>query len=116
MKLIWRRKIEDNYLVRWGIRAVPLTIFLHKYESSDPRESVHDHPWKWWISIVLKGYLIEEIVEGSNGNHVRRLLTRKAPHIHFSDGKVKHRIRKVKKGTVTLFFGIWRVREWYFYK
>ena len=113
MKFIWHRKIEDNYMIRWGIRAAPITIFLHKYVGSDPRESVHDHPWKWWFSIVLKGYVIEEIV-GDDGT--RRLLKRIAPNIHFSNGKVKHRIRKVKKGALTLFFGIWRVREWYFYK
>ena len=115
MQFMWNKKIEENYLVRWGIRSIPLTIYVHKYTGGDPREHVHNHPWKWWCSIVVKGYLDEEIADGED-NDVRRTITRSAPHFHFSKGVVKHRIRRVKKGSITLFFGIWRVREWEFFK
>lgn len=50
-----------DYLVRWRIVQTPLFgIYLHKLGTSDPRDTLHNHPWPF-ISIVLRGSYTEQI-------------------------------------------------------
>lgn len=67
MKIFRKRKIiygcaargdEDSpYLIRWELFVCRwFAIYLHKFERSDDRSSLHDHPWNF-ITIPLKyGY------------------------------------------------------------
>jgi hypothetical protein len=46
---------EDDYLVRWRLIQTPwFGIYLHKIMTSDPRPTLHDHPWPF-LAIVLRG-------------------------------------------------------------
>jgi hypothetical protein len=67
MKLFRKRKIiygcdargdaQSPYLTRWELLSCKyFAIYLHRFERSDDRSSLHDHPWNF-ITIPLKyGY------------------------------------------------------------
>jgi len=67
MKLFRKRKIiygcaargdeHSPYLTRWELIACSwFAVYLHRFERSDDRSSLHDHPWNF-ITIPLKyGY------------------------------------------------------------
>lgn len=41
----------------WGV-------YLHKFHRGDDGEELHNHPWKWSVSLILAGGYIEERREG----------------------------------------------------
>lgn len=46
---------DDDYLWRLRIIQTPFFgVYLHKLGTPDPRDTLHDHPWKFF-SIVLRG-------------------------------------------------------------
>jgi hypothetical protein len=67
MKLFRKRKIiygcaargdqKSAYLTRWELLSSDFfAIYLHRFERSDDRSSLHDHPWNF-ITIPLRyGY------------------------------------------------------------
>jgi len=38
----------------------PLNIFLHHFHRGDDDEALHNHPWRWSVSIILAGGYVEE--------------------------------------------------------
>ena len=65
---IWKYTIEDYtdgspYLTRVLFPRVPWLGFrpmLHKFHRPDGDRALHNHPWRWAVSLVLAGEYIEE--------------------------------------------------------
>lgn len=53
----------DPYLLRWHLipRNSFFNIYLHKFMRSDDNRALHDHPWAWNISLILRGQYIEHM-------------------------------------------------------
>lgn len=46
---------DYDYLVRWRVIQTPwFGIYLHRFDTPDPRPTLHDHPWPF-VSFVLRG-------------------------------------------------------------
>jgi len=69
------RIIADDgmpYLERYYVCSVFGTrCYLHRFVGSDPDAVLHDHPWRWALSIILVGWYFEERRDGA---HVRSFL------------------------------------------
>lgn len=51
-----RPYLERYYLFTiFGVR-----FYLHRFVRSDPDRGVHDHPWPWAFSLILRGWYYEE--------------------------------------------------------
>lgn len=112
--LFWRYYLfyyEDIVDNRW-IAKLP-NIFIHVYntdrEESGPNlDSPHSHPWNT-LGFVVRGQYIELVDE-------KRERTVKAPGFALLLHTQKHRIIKVKQGTVSIFChwfkkNFWRVHQ-----
>lgn len=54
------RSSQTDYLRRWVFETPWFSIRLHRFGASDPH-CMHDHPWPWFISLVLwRGYVEEQ--------------------------------------------------------
>ena len=135
---------ERPYLKRWHVipRNRWFNVYLHKFEGSDDDRALHDHPWIFNCSILLKGSYIEitqqakceshEAACALMGQRKEELLTAvgktfmaghglDAPSVKLRFGKSPHRVLLVdddegnKKPCWTLFITGPRVREWGFY-
>lgn len=61
-----------DYLVRWRVVQTPwFGIYLHKLGTSDPRDTLHNHPWPF-VSVVLRGGYDEQIFDDYDGGYSRR--------------------------------------------
>jgi hypothetical protein len=62
------RLISDDgrpYLERYFVaRVLGLQIYVHRFVGSDPVRGLHDHPWRWALSLVLAGHYQEETRQG----------------------------------------------------
>jgi hypothetical protein len=73
------RLIEEDgrpYLERYYVASpFGLRVYLHKFVGSDPDRGLHDHPWRWALSILLAGWYYEERRDTPPGlpREVRRL-------------------------------------------
>jgi hypothetical protein len=48
------------YLERYYIGTLfGVRTYLHRFVACDPDRGLHDHPWRWAMSIVLAGYYFE---------------------------------------------------------
>ena len=43
---------------------LPFTVYLHRFESSDPDRELHNHPW-WALGVILKGAYNEVTMKGT---------------------------------------------------
>ena len=96
------------YLERYYVgQLFGVTFYLHRFVRSDSERNLHNHPWGWGHSLVLRGGYDEEV------------LTDLVPHVNEAGGLVEirtvrfwnringnyfHRIVGVAPGTWTLFF------------
>lgn len=108
---------HDPYLLRWHLipRNKFFNIYLHKFMRSDDDRALHDHPWSWNISLLIKGAYIEHMLENvkTYGKVVRNFFnpgvadkdfrtttkTRRAWRPVFRRGTTPHRIELFKKNT-----------------
>lgn len=110
---------DGIYLVRWRIIQTPLFgIYLHKINTPDPRDTLHDHPYNF-VSVILRGGYIEYtvkpkeyslwsyIVSRTQLHTVTRVNIKRATDLHYI-----HRLLRVP--TWTLMFVGRRQREWGF--
>ena len=105
-------KIQDGYMTRRGWRGRWITIYRHDYGGKPEKsERFHIHPWKWSISIVIRGRLTDEI----------NMTTKQVPScwnpvtynrlpksIKVYHRRHEHRILSVGKNTMTIFIGLFR--------
>ena len=99
-------KIQDGYMTRRGWRGRWLTVYRHDYGGKPEKsERFHVHPWRWAISIVVKGFIHDSILSetGSRGRYPYSISVYRQ--------STSHRIIEADKKTVTLFIGIFRTQE-----
>lgn len=130
---------KDNpYLLRWFLipRNRFFNIYLHKFCRSDDDRALHDHPWLFNCSILLKGSYLEHRFKQRNNEYVRSTLPgtfkrdRRALSCVFRWGKSPHRVQLIQQPDSntdasmhpvpeqpcwTIFITGPRVREWGFY-
>lgn len=67
-RVIMDRDGAEPYLTRWYLVGKPATrdgaggkwsLYLHEFHKSDSPEAMHNHPWRWALSLVLKGGYFE---------------------------------------------------------
>jgi hypothetical protein len=112
---------ERPYLRRWFVipRNPIFNIYLHQFLRSDDDRALHDHPWLFNASFLLRGDYIEWVP--GNGNAQRpepRFLHQGA--FKFRWGGAPHRLQLhsfggIEATTWTLFITGPRVRQWGFY-
>lgn len=104
------RHPEGIYLRRWWIipRNSVFNVYLHQFQRSDEDRALHDHPWTFNISIIVKGKYRE---------HIPRRIKKRRPFIPiFRIGRAPHRVELIDgKPVWTIFVTGRKVREWGFY-
>ncbi len=101
---------DDPYLLRWYIipRNPLFNIYLHRFCKSDDDRALHDHPWAFNLSVLLKGTYLEHTFKG-----IKR---RRRGAIKGRWGKAPHRVELIDRQPVwTLFITGPVVRQWGFY-
>lgn len=126
----------DPYLLRWFIiKNRFFNIYLHKFMRSDIDRALHDHPWSWNVSIILRGSYIEHMpfdlkTFGKNGDMRTIKKLRRSWRPIFRIGTTPHRVELHKithriphrqlcfvyeQPVWTLFITGPDIREWGFY-
>lgn len=101
-------KLDDGpYLERYYIgQLLGVTVYLHRFVSSDSEEHLHNHPWSWGRALVLSGGYEEEVVTDlcpTTGPSGCVTATRRIRWWNRVDASHFHRIKNAKKNTWTLF-------------
>ncbi len=95
--------VQNGWMLRRGLRGRWLTVYLHHYPAgcSEKTERMHNHPWKYSISLLLKGRMTEQIF-----SRTRRRL---GPSLRFYTHDTHHRV--VSGLGWSLFIGIARMQH-----
>ena len=94
----------ERYLERYYLgRAFDTTFYLHRFVRRDTGELLHNHPWVWGRSIVLRGGYVEHAVDDLSV-HGCITIEKSVQFTSRVDGNYFHRIAHVRPGTWTLFF------------
>jgi len=98
----------DPYLYRWWVipRNRIFNIYLHQFKRSD-HDVLHDHPWWFNISILLKGTYTEMMTGGRS-----RVLS--APCFKLRIGCAPHSVQLTHGDVWTLFITGPKYRIWGF--
>ncbi len=113
---------EDRpYLLRWWLlpRNPLFNVYLHHFRRSDDDRALHDHPWAFNLSWLLRGSYIEW-VPSKSGPLAPEPRFLKAGTVKFRWGGAPHRVQLYKtpqgeQPVWTLFITGPRVRSWGFY-
>lgn len=100
-------KVKDP--PRWGL-------YLHHFHRGDADRELHNHPWKWAVSLVLKnGYSEERRIDLPNGRkHVMRIDV-KPWTLNFLQGDTFHRVDLPRGEAWTLFLVGPVIQSWGFW-
>lgn len=101
----------------WG------NIYLHHFHSSDQGDELHNHPWKWGMSLIMAGGYSEEYrhsahVDEAETTEYTVLRREKRPgQLNLIKAGDFHRVdlHDEQKGAWTLFFAGPRTGEWGFW-
>lgn len=103
------KTIGENYLRRWHV--VPknplFNMYLHHVTGDDPDTNLHDHPWLFNYSLVLRGKIREEMPKNTR-TLVEGTLT-------FRGGAAPHRLMLESPDSLTLFITGPKIRRWGFH-
>ncbi len=94
------------------------TFYLHRFVSGDGDRSLHDHPWKRAVSVVLAGSYRESRLDYLNTEHTCGMNTteRVVRWFNIIRGSDFHQILDAKPNTWTLFMHSSRSKGWGFLK
>ena len=102
------------YLTRWQLfKCKWFRVLLHQIHKADKDRHLHNHPWPWAVSLVLRGGYREI----SNPALLSCTLNHKehnAPTLNVLNGLMYHRITEVRPNTFTLFIAGPRSKDWGF--
>ena len=110
------------YLTRYHLLHTPwFLVYLHRFSAGDGK-CLHDHPWAWWVSLVLWGGYVEahgvpewSIDHGRDFGRMR-LIRRRAGSVSWHDRVWIHSILQLDRSpTWTLVIVGPKVRQWGFY-
>jgi hypothetical protein len=101
----------DPYLLRWWLlpRNTVFNVYLHCFLRSDDDRALHDHPWLFNASVLLRGGYREWVGTGATD-----FIDRFAGAFKFRWGPAPHRVELRDGNCWTLFITGPRVREWGF--
>lgn len=118
-------ELDDPYLLRWFVipRNRFFNIYLHKFCKSDDDRALHDHPWIFNVSILLKGEYIEHKFVNYEDECMETYTKNRRQFIpYFRWGDSPHRVELLEDSFTTLEKPVWtlfmtgfRVRRWGFY-
>jgi hypothetical protein len=125
-QIIYDRNVFSPYLSRWYLLGAPrmpdkswvfdkngvpkegamwnkqsIGIYLHRFHRDDDELELHNHPWRWAVSIVLVGGYIEE---RRGKNDVVRVRIVRPWRINFIRAEDFHRVDLIEQDAWTLFF------------
>lgn len=86
-------------------------IYLHRFHRSDDSQELHDHPWKWALSLILSGGYYEErfmIGDGVKGRYVLPFM------VNLITAKDFHRVDLLHEEAWSLFVTGPKFRNWGF--
>ncbi|MEX1665571.1 hypothetical protein [Zhongshania arctica] len=101
--------IGTDYLTRWYVmpRNRLFNVYLHHVTGDDPDINLHDHPWVFNSSIVLRGRILEEMPGRDRVLETGSFTTRL--------GRAPHRLLLNTPDSLTLFITGPKIRKWGFY-
>lgn len=98
------------YLERYNLFSVGgWEVNLHRFVSQDEEEHLHNHPWRFGLSLVLAGGYLEErfkdftAIDDPHGRVIHLVKIRSIRRASLVGGHVFHRIARVEPRTWTLF-------------
>jgi hypothetical protein len=89
-----------------------LGVYLHRFHREDRDRELHNHPWRWSFSIILRGAYHEERQEGAAGAIELRTLRAGALNWLWNDSF--HRVDLLTRDVWTLFVTGPKVQSWGF--
>lgn len=121
--LVFGYTIEDYadgspYLTRillprvFGVRPM-----IHKFHRPDGDRALHNHPWTWMVSVILRGSYTEERrlePEEINGTDAPATQTRRVRWFNVLTDKTFHRVAELHGEVWSLFITGPRVQDWGF--
>jgi hypothetical protein len=101
------------YLVRYYLlRAFTFELALHHILRADSEERLHNHPWRWAVSLILFGGYIEERLESDTRVAARSFI---AGQVNTIGANTFHRVSQLLTEEVwTLFAHGSRNKDWGF--
>lgn len=115
---------EDPYLLRWWLipRNRFFNVYLHCFLRSDDDRALHDHPWLFNLSWLLRNRYREWVLGTSVPGGPRESIVRNEGDVKFRWGPAPHRVELFREVTRrgepipcwTVFVTGPRVREWGF--
>ncbi|MCU1279844.1 MAG: hypothetical protein JWM53_3390 [bacterium] len=104
-----RLKMRRFYLVGSGDT---LGVMLHQFVADEEEGTLHDHPWRWGVSLMLSGGYFEERLDGAGRRRTRWV----APgRLNVVRGDRFHRVAlRAGRPAWTLFLHGPRARPWGF--
>ena len=128
-RVIYDREGGTPYLSRWYLignfntdvefagqsseptKRRPFELYLHRFHRSDDDSTLHNHPWRWALSLVLVGGYSEERRVGD------RVVRRNVWPLRFNfvRGSDYHRVDLFGQDAWTLFLVGPKVSSWYFW-
>lgn len=105
---------DPPYLERWYVvpRNPIFNVCLHFFSRSDEDRALHDHPWLWNCSVVIKGRLIEHTIAAGG---VQGAKLRVPGDVVFRIGGSPHRLEICTAFAWTLFITGPKFRTWGFH-
>lgn len=100
----------DPYLTRYYIfHNQYIGLFLHHFHRADKDRDLHNHPWKWALSLILIGSYIEQRLTRN-----LEFKTYFPGDFNLIPGGCFHRIAQIHPGLHTLFLRGPRFKKWGF--
>ena len=85
---------NEPYLERYHLLGLPfgIHVYLHRFVASDPGRALHNHPWRFALSLLLSGqYQETRLGKGAQRNQLVSRTIR-AGRLNLISGRVYHRI------------------------
>lgn len=99
------------YLMHWKRDLLP-GVFLHCFLRGDNDRDLHNHPWKWALSVILTGGYVEERRDDAGEVHRRTVRPGAVNLIRANDF---HRVELLDDRCWTLFIAGPRLQQWGFW-
>lgn len=95
-----------NYIERYFVgERNGAVVYLHRYTGGDSERHVHNHPWRWGFSFILRGgYTEQRMIDVCPDADESGCLTKtvNVKWFNWIGGNTFHRIIKTKPGTWSL--------------
>ena len=110
------RRDGNPYLTRYYLFRKPVSwmpsIYLHCFHEGDMDLELHDHPWDYSFSVILKGKYKEEYRDKEDQVKERILSPGK---INFVTGSKFHRVDLISDKVWTIFVSGRKIKDWGFW-